>query len=124
MGSGLWYSILMVKETESRQSQARQGGFGKYASRSKPWYSILTKEAAMVKQGANTQFIATYLFNNPGAPGAQVRRELCKARGIDPGRSKRGWYTCYFYTNRFNHLWTHRDGGFYLTSRGLAQVQA
>ena len=51
----------------------------------------------MVKQGANTKFIATYLFNNPGALGAEVRRELCKARGIDPGWAKRGWYTCYFY---------------------------
>jgi hypothetical protein len=78
----------------------------------------------MVKQGANIEFIATYLFNNPGAPGALVRQELCKARGIDPGRSKRGTYTCYFYTGRFNHLWTKREGGFYLTSKGLARVQA
>ena len=78
----------------------------------------------MVKQGANTKFIATYLFNNPGALGAEVRRELCKARGIDPGWAKRGWYTCSFYTGRFAHLWTKRDGGFYLTERGLAQVGA
>jgi hypothetical protein len=78
----------------------------------------------MVKQGANIQFIATYLFNNPGAPGALVRQELCKALGIDPGFSKRGWYTCYFYTNRFTHLWTKRDGGFYLTQQGLARILA
>ena len=78
----------------------------------------------MVKQGANTKFIATYLFNNPGALGAEVRRELSKARGIDPVWAKRGWYTCYFYTNRFAHLWTQRDRGFYLTERGLVQVQA
>lgn len=78
----------------------------------------------MVKQGANTKFIATYLFNNPGAPGALVRQELCKANGHDSGRNGRGYYTCYFYTGRFNHLWTKRDGGFYLTSAGLARVQA
>ena len=78
----------------------------------------------MVKQGANIEFIATYLFNNPGTPGAKVRSELCKARGIDPGRSKRGHYTCYFYTGRFKHLWTKRGGVFYLTSQGLARVQA
>ena len=35
----------------------------------------------MVKRGANTKFIATFLFNNPGAPGALVRKELCKANG-------------------------------------------
>jgi hypothetical protein len=80
----------------------------------------------MVKQGANIQFIATYLFNNPGAPGAEVRRELCKARGIDPGRAKRGTYTCYFYTGRFKHLWHSpmNKEGFYLTQQGLARVQA
>ncbi len=80
----------------------------------------------MVKQGANIEFIATYLFNNPGAEGAEVRRELCKARGIDPGRSKRGHYTCYFYTDRFKHLWyaPKNKPGFYLTSQGLARVQA
>ena len=42
----------------------------------------------------------------------------------DSGRNGRGYYTCYFYTDRFKHLWTQRDGGFYLTVRGLAQVQA
>ena len=77
----------------------------------------------MVKQGANIQFICTYLFNNPGAKGAKVRRALCEARGID-ATARPGYYACYFYTNRFKHHFTHRDGGFYLTSRGLAQVQA
>jgi len=78
----------------------------------------------MANQGDNIKFICTYLFNNPGAPGAQVRKELCKARGIDPGRNRRGTYVAYFYTNRCAHYWIKRNGGFYLTSRGLAQVQA
>jgi hypothetical protein len=95
----------------------------KHVSLPKPWYSILTKEAAMVGQGANVQFIATYLFNNPGAKGSQVRRALCQARGIDASK-RPGYYACYFYTDRFTHHWTQRDGGFYLTQRGLAQVQA
>ena len=77
----------------------------------------------MVKRGANTKFIATFLFNNPGAPGGQVRRALCEARGIH-ATSRPGYYACYFYTGRFKHLWTKRDGGFYLTSKGRAQVQA
>jgi hypothetical protein len=125
MGSDLWYSILMVKETESAAIAGRpaKAGLGKYASRSKPWYSILTKEAAMVKQGDNVKFICTYLFNHPGAGPAQVRRALCEARGID-ATVRRGYYAAYVYTRRFKHHWTHRDGGFYLTQRGLAQVQA
>jgi hypothetical protein len=77
----------------------------------------------MVGQGANVQFIATYLFNNPGAKGSQVRRALCQARGIDASK-RPGYYACYFYTLRFKHHWTQRDGGFYLTQRGLAQVRA
>jgi hypothetical protein len=77
----------------------------------------------MVKQGANIQFICTYLFNNPGAKGATVRRALCEARGIDATK-RPGYYACYFYTGRFKHHFTQRDGGFYLTQRGLAQVQA
>jgi len=75
----------------------------------------------MVKQGANIEFLATYLFNNPGAPAAEARRALCASRGID-GRERRGYYACYFYTDRFSHLWTNRDGGWYLTQQGLARV--
>lgn len=77
----------------------------------------------MVKQGANIEFICTYLFNNPGAKGSHVRRALCSERGIDATKRK-GYYACYFYTLRFKHLFTQRDGGFYLTSQGLARVQA
>lgn len=75
----------------------------------------------MVKQGANIEFLATYLFNNPGAGSGQARRALCAARGID-GLARPGYYACYFYTDRYNHLWTKRDGGWYLTQRGLARV--
>jgi len=77
----------------------------------------------MVKQGANIEFICTYLFNNPGAKPAQVRRALCSERGIDATK-RTGYYACYFYTLRFKHLFTQRDGGFYLTQRGLARVRA
>ena len=77
----------------------------------------------MVKQGANIKLICTYLFNNPGAKPAQVRRALCEARGIH-ATSRPGYYAAYVYTNRFKHHFTHRGGGFYLTERGLAQVQA
>jgi hypothetical protein len=119
----------MVREGTSAVNTGRPAKAGLESVQAYPNHGIVfspTKEGAnMVKQGANTQFIATYLFNNPGTPGAQVRSELCKARGIDPGRSKRGHYTCYFYTNRFAHLWKGGAGqGFYLTERGLAQVQA
>jgi len=75
----------------------------------------------MVK-GSNVQFIATYLFNNPGAKGSEVRRALCGARGIN-GLVRRGHNAAYVYTDRFKHYWTLRDGGFYLTARGLAQVR-
>ena len=108
---------------EQSNTAAGPKACAKYAMASHPWYSILTKEAAMVGQGANVQFIATYLFNNPGAKGSQVRRALCQARGIDASK-RPGHYACYFYTLRFKHHWTQRDGGFYLTERGLAQVRA
>lgn len=77
----------------------------------------------MVKQGANIEFICTYLFNNPGARPAQVRRALCESRGID-ATARPGYYAAYFYTGRLNHLLTARDGGLYLTGPGLARVQA
>ena len=76
----------------------------------------------MIKQGDNIKFICTYLFNNPGAKPAQVRRALCVARGID-ATARPGYYAAYVYTNRFKHHFTFRDGGFYLTERGLGQVR-
>jgi hypothetical protein len=77
-----------------------------------------------VPNGENIRFVCTYLWANPGAKGPEIRRALMDARGIpnDP-KIRKGYYTSYVCQGwRYPQWECRRDGGFYLTQRGLAYV--
>lgn len=76
-------------------------------------------------RGQNLETVATYLFENPGAKTRDVRHNLLQARGLDPALVSSGFYT-YIFSGRYGHagkLWVKRDGGWHLTSQGLAHLR-
>ena len=76
-------------------------------------------------KGQNLETVATYLYNNPGARTCDVRNDLLRARGLDPKAVSRSFYS-YIFTHSYGHagvLWTRRDNGWHLTSRGLAYIR-
>ncbi len=77
-----------------------------------------------VPNGENIRFICTYLFNNPGAKGPEIRRALMDARGIPQvPQIRKGYYTSYVHQEwRYKQWERRRGGGFYLTLQGLALV--
>ncbi len=92
-----------------------------------------------VKYGANIEFIATYIFNNPGCTSTEVRRALTENNGRvwTNGTEMRGQYTAYFCTGwiggsswprnpcgRYWHRMKRPDGknGHLLTTEGLSKV--
>lgn len=79
------------------------------------------------KRGANLQFIANYLYKNPGARVTYVLNALCRHRGKP---EKRGMYTRYFssswtiekkyrYPGRY---WKKSGHGWILTLEGMGLV--
>jgi|TARA_Y100000593_G_scaffold94752_1_gene195716 hypothetical protein len=98
----------------------------------------LHRTKAPAKWGENIQFIADYLFLNPGATSREVRVALCERRGIEweGGTKMRGQYTSYFSGGAVwgyhspapcGRYWTRMkrpDGrnGYMLTMEGLCKV--
>ena len=82
-------------------------------------------------QGYNVDFIAQYLYENPGSGMTKIRTALAKSRGMD--RLPPGWHTDYFYSNRpgtrwAGRLWRRVDDsqprrGWGLTLRGYGRVK-
>lgn len=51
-----------------------------------------------VKRGENIEFLATYIFNNPGCTSGEARKALCLRNRVrwTNGTEMRGQYTTYF----------------------------
>ena len=49
---------------------------------------------AIPYRGYNIDFIAQYLYENPGARSGRIRDALAQSRGLE--KSPAGWGTCYF----------------------------
>ena len=79
----------------------------------------------MTRPGENLNFIAQYIWENPGCRHKEVREALCRARGVDPVLH-RGQYTIYFSRlingRNYDHLWTNRGGRFFVTLTGMARI--
>ena len=93
-----------------------------------------------VKFGENISFIASYLFENPGARSGEIRKALCENNGVEwtTPTKMRGQYTSYFCTGWIGGPWkwpknpTGRywkrvfrpDGksGYMLTLEGISKV--
>jgi len=92
---------------------------------------------AIPYRGYNVDFIAQYLYENPGARSGMIRDALAQSRGVD--KSPPGWGTCYFTDktrNRFyrnsttwaGKLWRRIDQGnarkgWVLTLEGMGRVK-
>lgn len=98
------------------------------------------KTRKSVKPGENIQFLAKFLFNNPGATSGECRKALCINNGVEwtNGTEMRGQYTTYFCAGWIGgrHRWPRNptgrywrrvkrpDGktGYLLTDEGLSKV--
>jgi hypothetical protein len=76
----------------------------------------------------NIEFIAHFIFANPGCTQVQVRRALCERNGKEYTSGK---YDTYF-SDRYRYIpghtvhgkgyWELRDGGLYITEKGLTRL--
>ncbi len=94
---------------------------------------------AIPYRGYNVDFIAQYLYENPGARSGMIRDALAQSRGVD--KSPPGWGTTYFTDPRKNffyraanykgwvgRLWRRVDQddarkGWVLTLEGMGRVK-
>ena len=72
----------------------------------------------------NVQFIAGYLFDNPGARYNEIIRALCAHKGK---KYRPGQYSSYMTTSRegpgiAGRYWRRAGGGWLLTLEGLTKV--
>jgi len=84
---------------------------------------------------SNIEFIATYVFNNPGARYSEIMRALHQWRKDDGWSGDRSWGNRYLnryrskYQSDYNDVyWRLLDnsnprGGYVLTSRGMGYVR-
>ena len=81
-------------------------------------------------QGYNVDFIAQYLYENPGSGMTKIRTALAKSRGMD--HLPPGWHTDYFYSNPSKpwagRLWERVNDsqprrGWVLTLQGYGRVK-
>jgi len=89
--------------------------------------------------GINIEFLAQYIFSNPGCTGTEARKALCGFRGKhwSNDRAMRGQYTSYFNQGWIGHNWTKNPCGRYwrrirrtdgktghvLTTEGISKIK-
>jgi len=66
-------------------------------------------------RGINIEFLAQYIFSNPGCTSTEARKALCDYRGKhwSNDRSMRGQYTSYFNQGWIGHQWLKNPCGRY-----------
>jgi hypothetical protein len=69
------------------------------------------------KRGDNIRFLATYLFEHPGASSGECRKALCEENGIEweGSTQMRGQYTSYFTVGAQGAGWSNPPLGRYWT---------
>ena len=72
-------------------------------------------QRVMAPYGSNIEFIAKYLFDNPGARSIDCRKALCKNNGVfwSSPIKMRGQYTSYFNSGRMINWFNNPCGRYW-----------